>query len=85
LRNWQKNHFKKRIAGPFNNPPLENSTCSPLGLVPISENGKFRLVHDLSFPKGNSVNSNILPKNSVVQCDGIDTAIKLAKKFGRQI
>jgi hypothetical protein len=78
-----KASLKKRIAGPFKNPPLENFTCSSLGLVPTSEYGKFRLIHDLSFPKSNSVNSNIPPENSVVQYDGIDTVIKLVKKFGR--
>ena len=72
-----KESLKERMAWPFKNPPIENFTCYPLGLVPKSENGKFRLNHDLSFPKGNSVNSNILPENSVVQYDGIDTVIKL--------
>jgi hypothetical protein len=80
LRNWLKKQ-KQRIARLFNNPPLENFTCSPLGLVPKSEHGKFRLIHYLSFPKGNSVNSNIPPENSVVQYDGIDTAIKSLKKL----
>jgi hypothetical protein len=80
LRNWLKKQ-KQRIARLFKNPPLENFTCSPLGLVPKSEHGKFRLIHYLSFPKGNSVNSNIPPENSVVQYDGIDTAIKSLKKL----
>jgi hypothetical protein len=60
-----KESLKKRIAWPFKNPPIENFTCYPLGLVPKSEHGKFRLIHDLSFPKGNSVNSNILPSNTL--------------------
>jgi hypothetical protein len=45
--------------------------------------GKFRLIHDLSFPKGNSINSHIPSENSAVQYDSIDTVIKLIKHFGR--
>lgn len=78
-----KESLKKRIARLFKNPPLENFTCSPLGLVPKSEHGKFRLIHEHSFSKGNSVNSNIPLESSVVQYDGIDTVIKLVKKIGR--
>ena len=48
-----------RIAGPFESPPLSNFKVSPLGVVPKSEQGKFRIIHDLSFPENNSVNSNI--------------------------
>ena len=33
--------------------------CSPLGLVPKS-NGGWRRIHDLSYPKGQSVNDGIL-------------------------
>ena len=46
-----KESLKGRIAGPFHSPPLENLVCSPLGLVPKNVPGKFRLIHDLSFPK----------------------------------
>ena len=40
-------------------------------------------LHDLSFPKGNSINSHIPPENSAVQFDSIYTVIKLIKHFGR--
>lgn len=78
-----KESLKERIAGPFLNPPFHNLVCSPLGLIPKNIPGKFRLIHDLSFPKGNSINSHIPPENSVVQYDSIDTVIKLIKHFGR--
>ena len=32
---------------------------SPLGFIPKTEPGKFWIIHDLSFPKGDSVNSGI--------------------------
>ena len=51
--------------------------------MPIAFNSKFRLIHDLSYPKGNSVNSLIPPENSEVNYDCIDNVIKLVKYFGR--
>jgi len=79
-----KESLKGRIAGPFASPPLRNLVCSPLGLIPKNVPGKFRLIHDLSFPKnsGCSVNSLIPLENSVVKYDGIDNVIKLVKYFG---
>ena len=41
-----------RIKGHFLNPPFKNFVCSPLGLVPKKEPNSFRVIHDLSYPKG---------------------------------
>ena len=56
-----------------------------MGLIPKSVPGKFRLIHDLSFPKNGecSVNSLIPLENSVVKYDGIDNVIKFVKYFGQ--
>ena len=51
--------------------------------MPKAVNGKFRLIHDLSYPKGNSINSLIPPENSEVKHNCIDNVIKLVKYFGR--
>ena len=48
-----------RIEGPFLIPTPPNVVLSPLGVVPKKVPGEFRLIHDLSFPKGDSVNSHI--------------------------
>ena len=72
-----------RIAGPFESPPLNNFKVSLLGVVPKSEQGKFRIIHDLSFPENNSVNSNIPVEYSVVKYDSIDDVISLILKFGK--
>ena len=48
-----------RTAGPFSAPPFEDIVISPLGLTPKKEPGAFRLIHDLLFPKGYSVNPGI--------------------------
>ena len=50
-----------RVAGPFDDPPMANFLASPLGLVAKHEPGKFRLIHDLSFPRNDSINT---PRNS---------------------
>lgn len=71
-----------RIAGPFPSPPFTHFVSSPLGVVPKSEPGKFRVIHDLSFPKSNSVNSMIPDENSTVQYDSIDNVTVLLRKFG---
>jgi hypothetical protein len=61
LEKLAKESLKSRIAGPFKKNPLKKVVCSPLGLVTKTVIGKFRLIHDLSYPKGNSVNSLIPP------------------------
>lgn len=76
-----KESLAGRIAGPFKKPPLKNLVCSPLGLIPKSD-GKFRLIHDLSFPKGHSVNSDIPVENSAVTYDTIDNVVRLIKTYG---
>jgi hypothetical protein len=71
-----------RIAGPFPSPPFPHFVSSPLGVVPKSEPGKFRVIHDLSFPKQDSVNLTIPEENSRVQYDSIDVITELLRKFG---
>ena len=71
-----------RIAGPFESPPYEHFVCSPLAIIPKSVPGKFRLIHNLSFPIDNSVNLGIPPEMSTVQYDNIEVVIDLVKKFG---
>ena len=55
------------IRGPFSSPPFSNFVCSPLRLVRKKQAGKFRLIHHLSYPHGDSVNSRI-PKKITLFC-----------------
>lgn len=52
--------------------------------IKAASTGKFRVIHDLSFPKNQSVNSNIPRENSAVQYDSIDQVVDLVQKFGRE-
>ena len=48
-----------RIVGPFDRQPFPVFHVSPLGLIPKKVPGEFSLIHHLSFPEGNSINSHI--------------------------
>jgi hypothetical protein len=58
---------KGRVEGPFDDPPIQNLRCSPIGLVPKKAPGEFRLIHHLSWPEGKSVNNFIDPNMSSVK------------------
>ena len=67
-----------RIAGPFKHPPFQNFKTSPLALREKSTPGKFRLLHNLSYPyDDNSVNYNISKKYTTVKYQNIQNAIQL--------
>ena len=69
-----------RIAGPYKERPLENLRVSPVGLIP-KKDGSWRLIHHLSYPKGNSVNSFVDDKYCTVQYTSFDTALKLEEQY----
>ena len=71
---------KGRISGPFDAKPLPHFHISPLGLVDKSD-GKFRMIHDLSFPKHESVNDGIIKENSKVLYENIDTCVDIEKNM----
>ena len=72
-----------RTAGPFKSPPFLNFTTSPLGAVPKKDPGEFRIIHDLSYPKNNSVNSCISKEDSAVTYETLDHFIRLLKQVGQ--
>ncbi len=72
-----------RLAGPFTIPPFQSFCVSPLGLVPKKVPGDFRLIHHLSFSKGQLINNGIAPEHTHVQYATIADAIRLVKRAGR--
>jgi hypothetical protein len=48
-----------RVMGPFKTPPVEDFQISPLLVVAKKTPGSFRLIHNLSAPRGGSVNEAI--------------------------
>ena len=71
-----------RIVGPFQDPPLHNLRVSPLGLVPKSTPGKFRLIHHLSWPDQSSVNEGIDPSLCKVKYTSFDEAVNRIAGLG---
>lgn len=73
-----------RKVGPFLAPPFQHFTGSPLGAIPKKHSApvKWRIIHDLSWPAGLSINDGI-PKD-LFSCnyDSLDRAITLLKHFG---
>ena len=67
-----------RISGPYKTPPFPNFKCSPLALRPKQQPGKYRLLHNLSYPYDeNSVNRNIPQEAATVKYQSLQDAINL--------
>ena len=71
-----------RLAGPFDVPTPSNVIISPLGVVPKKTPGEYRLIHDLSFPKFNSVNSHINKFHTEVSYELLDHCITIIQAIG---
>lgn len=79
----EKELSSHRLAGPFASPPFDPFVISPLGIVPKKSPGEFRLIHNLSHPRGYSVNDGILPEDSSVSYATIDDEISFIRSVGR--
>jgi hypothetical protein len=71
-----------RIRGPYSTPPIHNLICSPLGLVPKKVPNEFRLIHNLSFPQGASVNDGISSEYSAVSYQDLDHCVAIIQSLG---
>jgi len=72
-----------RVEGPFLAPPFKNFRVSPLGIVPKKAQGEFRLIHHLSYPRGDSVNDHIDPDLCSVQYTQFDAAVQMVQRLGK--
>jgi hypothetical protein len=71
-----------RVAGPFVDKPFVNFHASPLAVREKKQPGTFRLIHHLSFPDGDSVNSRIASEDKSVSYASIESAIALVTQLG---
>lgn len=67
------------MAGPFFHPPHIAFISSPLGVIPKTESGSFRVIHHLLYPKGQAVNDLILQELCLVLYEDFDNLSSLAK------
>lgn len=75
---------KGRVAGPFSSPPLSNLHISGFGVIPKrKQEGKWRLILDLSSPTGNSVNDGISKDKYSVQYMQVEDIINAIMELGR--
>ncbi|MCP4262038.1 MAG: hypothetical protein GY774_31735, partial [Planctomycetes bacterium] len=70
------------IAGPFEVPP-PGIILSPLAAIPKKESGKVRLIHNLSFPYGDSVNSHTPRDFCTVHYETLDDCLKIVSLLGK--
>lgn len=69
-------------AGPFQEPPIQNVQCFPLGVVP-KKDGTWRIIMDLSSPHGSSVNDYISKDTYTLHYATFDQALALVARHGQ--
>ena len=69
-------------AGPFQEPPIQNLQCSPLGVLP-KKDGTWRIIMDLSSPHGSSVNDFISKDTYTLHYATFDQALALVARHGQ--
>lgn len=72
-----------RIIGPFNTVPFKKFQLSPIGLVPKKTPGLFRVIVDLSYPQGESINDGIPDEAAHISYSTVSDAIKLILACGK--
>ena len=74
------------MAGPFLSPPTRNFVRLLMGVVPKKRSNplKYQVIHDLSWPRGHSVNDFIPVEHFHCQYDTLDQAISLLKQAGHR-
>ncbi len=70
------------LASPFQQPPLPGFQVSPLALIEKKKKGSYRLIHNLSYPDGSSVNDHISKFKGSVRYQRLDNAIDTILKLG---
>ena len=75
------NAAKGRLDGPYYAPPHKYFRGSPLGAFPKKRSEKIRVIHDLSWPPGASINEFINKHDYTVSFATIDQAVALCAKY----
>lgn len=76
-----KELLRGHTSGPFDTPPFPVLHCSPLGAVPKKDNS-YRIILDLSSPRGNSINEGIPRETFSVRYSSFDDAVTLVDGMG---
>ena len=71
-----------RLKGPFALTEAAAVHISPIGIVPKTQPGKWRLIVDLSHPQGGSVNDGIDPSVCSLKYASVDEAVEVIRRWG---
>ena len=71
-----------RLKGPFALTEATAVHISPIGIVPKTQPGKWRLIVDLSHPQGGSVNDGIDPSVCSLKYASVDEAVEVIRRWG---
>ena len=73
-----------RVNGPFQIKHMPGIHISSLGIICKQHQlGKWRLIVDLSFPKGHSINDGIAPTICSIKYASVDDAVNIIHALGR--
>lgn len=73
---------KGRLLGPFLEPPLANFVGSPMGAFPKKRSPGHRVIHDFSWPPGESVNDYISREEFTLRYVTMDQIVDCLQKCG---
>ena len=73
----------QRVLGPFKRSLFPEVHVSPFGVIPKTDPGKWRLILDLSSPRGNSVNDGIAKELCSLSYVTVDDIATRVLKLGR--
>ena len=71
-----------RLVGPLPPSLVPSVQVSPMGLVPKHHSDKWRLIVDLSSPRGLSINDGISPAHCSLRYASIDNAVDIILALG---
>lgn len=77
-----KDSSKGRKVGPFTSPPFDTFVGSPMGAFEKRSSKKIRVIHDLSWPPGRSINDGIVEDCSIEYIT-MDTIARLVREHGQ--
>ena len=72
-----------RLLGPLQKVSFPDVHINPVGLIPKSEPGKYRMIVDLSAPKGGSVNDGVDRDSCSLSYLSMDTVAARVRELGR--
>ena len=73
----------KHVAGPWRNKAFIGCMTTRFGVIPKSTPGKWRLIVDLSYPEGYSVNDGIPKECSSMVYSSVGDATKMLLQLGK--